>query len=96
MLIRRLLLVLLFLLAQAGGLAHGIGHGTAPTDEGLDHKAACALCLAFAPLGAGLAGMPSVWVPPAAMFLLARAVPAASPSVFQTTCRNRGPPRLSW
>lgn len=99
MLVRRCLLVLLFLLAQAGTLAHGIGHFSdrhTHDDDGADHEPVCELCLAFAPMGAGMASVPPVWTPPESIPLFDAAVPAASPSVFQTACRNRGPPRLTW
>lgn len=96
---RRIVLVLLFLLAQAAALAHGIGHfaGHLPHDKGgTGHEPVCELCLAFAPLGAGMASTPPAWLPPVSVFLCDGAVPAASPTVFQTAYRNRGPPRLNW
>lgn len=99
MLIRRLVLVLLFLLAQAGALAHGIGHSShhhADDQDGADHEPVCELCLAFAPVGAGMASAPPAWLPPASIPLFDVVVPAAWPTAFQASYRNRGPPRLTW
>lgn len=96
---RRIVLVLLFLLAQAAALAHGIGHfpGHLPNDQdGTGHEPVCELCLAFTPMGAGMASVPPVWLPPESASLWDEAVSAASPTVFHTAYRNRGPPHLSW
>lgn len=98
MLIRRLLLILLFLLAQAGALAHGIGHGLASgqsQDEGLDPDVACALCLAFAPLGAGLASTHSASVPLPAHLPLPSAGFPALPDRYPPAYCSRDPPRLN-
>lgn len=90
--IRHLLLALLFLLAQAGALAHGIGHflDQSPVDE-----PACEQCLAFAPLGAGVASTPPAWFPPVHAIAFDAAVAAASPIGFQPTYRSRAPPSLN-
>ena len=90
--IRHLLLALLLLLAQAGALAHGIGHflDQTPADE-----PACEQCLAFAPLSAGVASSPPTWAPPAHVISFDAAVPAASPIGFQPTYRSRAPPSLN-
>lgn len=97
--IQHLLFALLFLLTQAGALAHGIGHFSdrhAHDDNGSEHEPVCELCLAFAPVGAGMAGTPLALAPPESVPHFDVAVPAASPTVFQTSYRNRGPPRLTW
>jgi len=94
MLIRRFLLVLLFLLAQAGALAHGIGHAVEHEHEGLDHKAACGLCLAYAPLGAGVASAPVAWVPPEAVFHFRAVLPTATSFPFRPLYLSRAPPGL--
>lgn len=99
MLLRHFLLVLLFLLSQAGALAHGIGHHSdyAHHDhDGPEHEPVCELCLAFAPLGAGMAGVPPAWSPPEPAPFVDAAVPASQLSAFQPTYLSRGPPRLSW
>lgn len=91
-LIRRLVLVLLFLLAQAGGLAHGIGHGGGHEDEGLGHKAACELCMAYAPLGAGVASPPVVWTPPPSDVRFHVVPPTATSFSFRPQYLCRAPP----
>lgn len=91
MLIRRLLLVLLFLLAQAGALAHGIGHGVGQPDQGLGHEA-CALCLAYVPLGVGVASTPPVWAPPAAVCPSQAPLPAAVFTACPRPYLSRAPP----
>lgn len=90
--IRHLLFAWLFLLAQAGALAHGVGHfpDQAPADE-----PACEQCLAFAPLGAGVASAPPAWFPPAHVISFDATVPVASPIAFQPTYRSRAPPSLN-
>jgi hypothetical protein len=90
--IRRLLLLFLFLFAQAGALAHGIGHATGHEDQGLDHRAACELCVAYAPLGAGVASAAFAWAPPAADFSFP-AVPATPAAfAFRPLYLSRAPP----
>jgi hypothetical protein len=90
--IRRLLLIILFLLAQTGALAHGISHAAEHEHEGLDHEAACELCLAYAPLGAGMASTPLAWAPPAADFHLHAALPSSVFPSFQPLYLSRAPP----
>lgn len=95
MFIRRLILALLFLLAQAGALAHGIGHFShhhADDQDGADHEPVCELCLAFAPVGAGMAGTPAAWAPPEPVPFVDAAVPASLLSSFRPTYRSRAPP----
>jgi len=89
--LRRLLLVLFLLLAQAGALAHGYTHAPdqAPGDEPV-----CEQCLAYAPMGAGAASTPSAWIAPAATVSFDAAVPAASPTGFRPGYQSRAPPRL--
>ncbi|MEW6677962.1 MAG: hypothetical protein AB1421_08575 [Pseudomonadota bacterium] len=99
MLIRRLLLVLFFLLAQAGALAHGIGHGGGPAghdDAGLDPEVVCELCLAFAPMGSGLAGQQIAWSGFEPAPFAGAAGPGPLRATFPITTRSRDPPRLTW
>jgi len=93
--IRHLLLVLFFLVVQAGALAHGVSHLTkhqTHDQNGPGHEPVCELCLAFSPLGAGMASTPLVWIPPESNLLFQLAPSVAPPPVFQATYRNRGPP----
>ena len=97
MLIRRLLLVLFFLLAQAGALAHGIGHSShSPADDqdGADHEPVCELCLAFAPVGTGMAGTQVAWAPPEPVPFVDKVEPAPLIECFRPTYRSRDPPTL--
>lgn len=89
---RRLVLLFLFLLAQSGALAHGISHGFEQEDEGLEHKLACELCMAYAPLGAGVASTPEAWVPPAAVFHFQADAPVATFLSFRPLYLSRAPP----
>lgn len=91
-LIRRLVLVLLFLLAQVGGLAHGIGHAAEHGHEGLGHKAACELCMAYAPLGAGMASSPVAWTPPAVGVHFHAVLPTPASLAFRPLYLSRAPP----
>ncbi len=90
--LRRLLLVFLFLLAQAGALAHGLSHVDGHGHEGLDHQPACELCVAYAPLGAGMASTPPAWAPPAVDFHFQAAAPAAALPIFRSLYLSRAPP----
>lgn len=96
MLIRRLVLVVLFLVAQAGALAHGIGHAAEHEHEheheGLGHKAACELCMAYAPLGAGMASVPVIWTPPAVDAHFHAAPQVATSFFFRAQYLSRAPP----
>jgi len=95
MLIRRFVLAFLFLLVQAGAMAHGISHLSdhhSRDQNGAGHNPVCEFCLAFSPMGAGMASTPPVWTPPDAILLFHVASPVAPPPVFQATYRNRGPP----
>ncbi len=85
-----LLLVLLFLFAQMGALAHGFSH--VPDQAGGDEPV-CELCLAYAPLGAAAAvgklppgSAPLVFLPATAV------VVAVSPRGFRAIYRSRAPP----
>jgi len=88
---RHLLLIVLFLLAQAGALVHGAAHlpEQIPGDEPV-----CELCLAYAPMGAGVASTPLVWSTTTHVNSFDVAVPAASPIGFQPIYQSRAPPRL--
>lgn len=99
MLIRRFILILLLLLTQAGALAHGIdhlSHSPADDQDGAHHEPFCELCLAFVPMGAGMASVPPVWLPQTSIPLFNVVVPTAWPTAIQTAYRNRGPPHLNW
>lgn len=90
--LRRLFLVFLFLLVQAGALAHGLGHATWHGHEGLDHERVCALCLAFSHVGTGMAGALPAWGAPAAAFHFHAAEPAAAFFSFRSLYLSRAPP----
>ena len=87
--IRHWLLALLFLLAQAGALAHGYTHLPEP---GNGHEPVCEQCLAFSTVGAAAASTPALWSAPAQSVPCAVAVATASPSSFQRAYRSRAPP----
>ncbi len=89
--LRRLLLVLFLLFAQTGALAHGVSH---ILDQAIDHEPVCEQCLAFAPMGAGVASTPLSWVQPTATISFDAAVPAASPTGFRPGYQSRAPPRV--
>lgn len=88
---RHLLLVVLFLFAQAGALAHGVSH------LGLhDHDApVCEQCLAFAPMGAGASSSPPLWQAPIATFCIATQPLIVSTSGFRPIYQSRAPPFLT-
>ncbi len=90
--IRRLLLIMLFLLAQAGALGHAIGHASEPEDQGLDHQTACELCMAYAPLGAGVASTPIAHSPPPALFHFNSVPLPGTFAVFRRAYLSRAPP----
>lgn len=84
------LLALLLLLAQAGALAHGVSH---LPDQFNGDEPACDLCLAYAPIGAGVANTPPTWSPPA-QNLTFDAVTLTTPDTgFRPSYRSRAPPR---
>ncbi|MDP2432087.1 MAG: hypothetical protein Q8O33_08650 [Pseudomonadota bacterium] len=83
------LLVLFLLFAQAGALAHGVKH---VPDQFHGDEPACDLCLAYAPMGAGVASTPLPWVAPTATISFDAAVPAASPTGFRPGYQSRAPP----
>ena len=85
------LLVLLFLLAQAGALAHGFSH---VQDQAGGDEPVCELCLAYAPLGAAAVGKPSPGFAPASFVPDVAAVVAAAPGGFRAIYRSRAPPVL--
>jgi len=87
--IMALLLALLLLLAEAGALAHGYTH---LPDQTSGDEPVCALCLAFAALGAGAASAPPTWSAPAATFSFDALIPLASPTAFRPTYQSRAPP----
>ena len=86
---RHLLLVALFLLAQAGALAHGVSH--AP-DQALDDEPVCEQCLAFAPIGAGILSELPDWHVATLLPDFEPPVPVASPTAFRATYQSRAPP----
>jgi len=90
--LKHFLLVLLFLLAQAGALAHGVTHFP---DQTNGHEPVCEQCLAFSSVGAGAASTPPPWSAPAQLTSFAATVPAASPAWFQPAYRSRAPPSQS-
>jgi len=87
---RHLLLIFLFLFAQAGGLAHGVSH---LHDQTLGDEPVCEQCLAFAPLGAGLTSTPVAWSAPSQAIPHDAPVPVASPCCFRRIYQSRAPPR---
>lgn len=89
--LRHFLLALLFLLAQAGALAHGYTHFPEQTTG---DEPVCEQCLAYAPMGAGVSGTPPTWSAPTQTIAFDIAVPAASPAVFRALYQSRAPPRL--
>lgn len=86
---RILLLLALFLLAQAGALAHGVKH---VPEQFHGDEPVCDLCLAYAPMGAGLASTAPAWSPPAQAIAFDGHVPRASPTAFRVFYRSRAPP----
>lgn len=86
---RHLLLLALFLLAQAGALAHGISH---LHDQALGGEPVCEQCLAYAPMGAGAASTPPAWCAPASTLSFDMPLPAASPTGFRPIYQSRAPP----
>ena len=87
---RFLLLALFLVFAQAGALAHGIGH---IKDQAAGGEPVCEQCLAYAAVGAGAASTPLAWSEPTQAIHFAAAVPAAAPARFQPVYRSRAPPR---
>ncbi len=83
------LLALLLLLTQAGALAHGVKH---LPDQFNGDEPACDLCLAFAPIGAGIASTPPAWSPPPPATTFDVFVPTPSSMVFRAVYRSRAPP----
>jgi hypothetical protein len=90
-LFRALLLILFFLFAQAGALAHGVTH---ILDQAGGHEPVCEQCLAYAPIGAGAASMPQPWFPPMPGMVFTAEVAVASPAGFQPCYQSRAPPRV--
>jgi len=88
--LRRLLLVLFLLLAQAGALAHGYTH--AP-DQTPGDEPVCEQCLAYAPMGAGAASTPPTWPPPAQGLIFDAVAPTPPDTGFRPSYRSRAPPR---
>jgi hypothetical protein len=87
--IRHLLLVALFLLAQAGALAHELGH---TLDQAQPDKTVCAQCLAYAPIGAGVASPVPVWYAPVSLLEFDSPPPATSHTGFRPIYQSRAPP----
>ena len=89
--LKHFLLAILFLLAQAGALAHGFTH---VPDQTSGNEPVCEQCLAYAPMGAGQASTPQTWSTPTQSIPCDEAVPAASPTGFRPSYQSRAPPRL--
>lgn len=91
--LRHLLLVMLFLLAQAGAQLHGYTHAHDQLSGA--GGAACEQCLAYAPMGAAAASSPPnlhvFSMPPGR---LEAVIPAAIRARFQSGYRSRAPPPL--
>ncbi len=88
-LFRYLLLLALFLFTQAGALAHELGHAL---DQAQPDEAVCQQCLAYAPMGAGVASSSPVW-----QVQVLRVDFETPPSTdyragFRPTYRSRAPP----
>ena len=86
---RHLLLVVLFLLAQAGALAHGLGHAL---DQAQPHEPVCEQCLAYAPMGVGAASTLPAWSAPASILVFDTPLPVASHTGFRPIYQSRAPP----
>lgn len=89
--IKHALLVVLFLLAQFGALAHGIEHALEPAH---DDETVCELCLAYTPLGAGIVGSLPAWQAPLLAPVFDSVIPAAPAAAFRATYRSRAPPLI--
>jgi len=87
--IKHALLVVLFLLAQFGALAHGVKHALEPAH---DAETVCELCLAYTPLGAGIVGSLPAWQAPMFAPVFNASIPLASPAAFRATYQSRAPP----
>jgi hypothetical protein len=83
------LLAALLLFIQYGALAHGVEHAVEPAH---DDETVCELCLAYAPLGAGLVGSLPAWQAPLPALVRNAPIPAASPAAFRPTYQSRAPP----
>jgi hypothetical protein len=90
--LKHLLLVVLFLLAQAGALAHGVSHLGLHDYDAPGDDPVCEQCLAFAPMGAGASPSPPLWQAPAADFFIATPLERASTTGFRPTYQSRAPP----
>lgn len=88
--LRLWLLALLLLLAQAGALAHGVKH---LPDQFNGDEPACDLCLAFAPMGAGVTSTPPAWSPPDQNLSFDAVIPTPPDTDFRPSYRSRAPPR---
>lgn len=92
---RHLLLVVLFLFAQAGALAHGISHLGLHDHDAPGGDPVCEQCLAFAPMAAGASSSPPLWQAPIAAFFIAAQPVIVSTSGFRPTYQSRAPPYLT-
>lgn len=91
---RLLLLAAVLVLAQLGGLLHGLSHlGEHDRHEDGGPHAACEWCLAYAALEQGLSGPPAVLPVPAAPPSLGRAMPRPLIPHTPLPYRSRAPPR---
>lgn len=87
--LRHGLLALLLLLAQAGALAHGIGHHP---DQAGGNEPVCEQCLAFAPMGAGAASTAPAWLSPPPDLPRNAATDSAFSPVARLGYQSRAPP----
>ena len=87
--IKHALLVVLFLLAQLGALAHGVQHAIEPAHN---DGPVCELCLAYTSLGAGIVGSLPTWHAPMLAPIFNAPIPLASPVAFRATYQSRAPP----
>jgi len=88
---RHLLLIVLFIFAQLGALAHGVTH---LPDQANGDDAPCVQCLAYAPMGAAAASSPPVWLAADVDTVFDAPLPATFLAAFQAIYRSRAPPRL--
>ena len=82
-------LAALVLFIQYSALAHGVEHVLEPAHH---DEPVCELCLAHAPLGAGIVGSLPAWQAPPSADAFDAPVQAASPCCFRATYQSRAPP----
>lgn len=91
---RLLLLAAVLLIAQLGGLLHGLSHLAETEDHGGQPQTACEWCLAYAGLDQGLAGPPPI--PPGRVAPPApgHTTPRPGPAPGKLPYRSRAPPAV--